>query len=150
VTTYAKLATLAELRSSIAEQSNPMPTRGLAARAADLAADEQFSGFLCTVAAGSDLPAAILWGRFGGLVTGQPQVNALALAAVFAHNSHNPHLAANYVIRLQQVAVPKGFRSPRLSRISSATTPSARPSCAPTVRNRRPASRSTEPPSHHA
>jgi hypothetical protein len=65
VTTYAKLATLAELRAGIAEQSNPMPTRGLAARAAGLAADEQFNGFLYTMAAGSDLRAAILWGRIG-------------------------------------------------------------------------------------
>jgi hypothetical protein len=112
VTTYAKLATLAELRASIVEHSNPIPTRRLAVRAAKLAADEQFNSFVYTMAAGRHLRAAILWGRIGALVTGQPQVHALALAAVFAYNSGSLHLAANDVIRLQDLARTGGFEIP--------------------------------------
>lgn len=110
--TYAKIAALAELHASITEHSNPVPTRSLALRAAGLVCDEQFNGFLYPMAAGHRLRAAILWARIGALVTGQPRVEAYALAAVFAHDSGNLYLAANQVIRLQQLARTEGLEIP--------------------------------------
>jgi hypothetical protein len=112
VNTYAKIATLADIRASITEHPNPIPTRALALRAAELVRDEQFNGFLYPMAAGHRLRAAILWGRIGALVTGQPRLDAYALAAVFAHDSGNLHLAANQVIRLQQLARAEGLEIP--------------------------------------
>ncbi|WP_088295424.1 hypothetical protein [Mycobacterium avium] len=102
--TYAKIATLSDIRDSITGHANPIPTRTLALRAAEVVRDEQFNGFLYPLAAGHRLRAAILWGRIGDLVTGQSRVDAYALAAVLAHDSGNLPLAANYVIRLQQLA----------------------------------------------
>lgn len=115
--TYAKLATLAALRRSIVEHANPTPTRGLAARAAELAADDQFGAFVYSMATGRHLRAAILWGRIGALLAGQPRVDALALGAVFAHKSRNVHLTVNYVLQLQDLARTDGFEIPPIVEI---------------------------------
>jgi hypothetical protein len=110
--TYTKIATLIELHSTLVEHSNPIPTPDLAIRAAQLAIDEQFNGCVYRMAAGSYLRAAILWGRISDLVTTKARFDTLVLAAVFAHNSRNLYLAANYVAQLERLSHSEGFEIP--------------------------------------
>jgi hypothetical protein len=114
VNTYAKIATLIELHGTLSENANPIPSPGLAVRAAQLAVDEQFNGCVYRMAADSYRRAAILWGRIGTLVTTKSRVDAFVLAAIFAHNSRNLHLAATYVTQLQQLARGEGFEIPAI------------------------------------
>lgn len=94
---YNRIAILADLRTLLVNRSCN-PSRGLAELAGRLLVDDTFNkALLYKIADRRLLAAALLWIRIADHLSGQPRIEAFALAAVFAFNAGNPGLAATYI-----------------------------------------------------
>ena len=96
---YNRIAILADLRTElIAGDCNP--TRGLAELAAPLLVDGTYKALLYKLAEHRPLRAALLWSRIADHLSGQPRIEAVTLAAVFALKGGNPGISATFITRV--------------------------------------------------
>lgn len=96
---YNRIAILADLHTALTD--GPCnPSRGLAELAAPLLADNTYTTALYKIAERLPLRAALLWSRIGDQLSGQPRIEALTLAAVFALKGGNPGISATLINRV--------------------------------------------------
>jgi hypothetical protein len=94
---YYRNAIQADLRTQLVTRTTN-PSRGLAELAGLLLVDDTFNKtLLYKIADRRPQAAALLWIRIADHLSGQPRIEALALAAVFAFNAGNPGLAATHI-----------------------------------------------------
>lgn len=94
---HNRIAILADLRTQLVNRTCN-PSRGLAELAGRLLVDDTFNKtLLYKIADRRPLAAALLWIRIADHLSGQPRIEALTLAAVFAFNAGNPGLAATHI-----------------------------------------------------
>jgi hypothetical protein len=100
---HNRIATLAHLRTELINRTcNPDPA--LAELAGRLTIDPKFRAALLKIADGRPLPAALMWIRIADHLSGQPRVEALGLAAIFAFRGGNPGIAATLITRAEVAA----------------------------------------------
>ena len=100
--TFSKIATLAEIRTNLI--NNTAPDSCLAQRAGKMAADPDQHRHLVKICNGRFLAGALLFQRVADQLSGEPQVGALTVAALCALNGGNPGLAASAITRLEVIA----------------------------------------------
>ncbi|KPN46864.1 hypothetical protein [Mycobacterium intracellulare] len=114
---YNRIAILAALRTELVD-GGCNPSRGLAELAGRLLGDDSFDKtMLHKIAEHRPLAAALLWTRIADQLGGQPRIEALALAAVFAFNAGNPGLTAGLIDRVDVAARRDHTEFPAMLRI---------------------------------
>lgn len=96
---YNRIAILADLRTELVD-GRCNPTRGLAELAAPLLVDDTYKTLLHKIAEHRPLRAALLWSRIADHLSGQPRIEALTLAALFALKGGNPGISATFITRV--------------------------------------------------
>ena len=103
---YNRIAILAALRTELVN-GTANPTPGLAQLAARLIVDDANKTLVYKIADRRPMAATLLWTRIADHLNGQPRIEALTLAAVFALKAGNPGISATLITRVQVTAAAR-------------------------------------------